>query len=386
MSSPNHNERKHSRISPSGLKSLQICPGYTSDGKESAAAKRGTDLHEIMELGRIPDNCNLPPEDLEVAEKVLAILKEVDAQSEYEPLKEILVQYSALGLKDFEQGHIDRVLVLETNDAGEPTKLELVDFKFGQWEVDPLHENIQFRAYALGLFLEFPLVHTVQLRLIQPALNINTTYSLTRSKDYDLIVTQVKSIVKRKHRYDESKDPSMLKPETQCSFCAAQATCKKWQEHMVRVANESNLLETPVVPIENVDNPYTAEPTEVVRIFRWIKPMEDYLKKVKRLALACYDAGRFSDEFTLIEKAGDAAVVDPILTRDILQEKYGVDPTEYLAACEISLTKIRELVGAKAPQGQKGKMQDEAIKYLSDSGIIQYGPEIRYVQLSRKRK
>jgi len=114
--------------------------------------------------------------------------------------------------------------------------------------------------------------------------------------------------------------------------------------------------------------------------------MEDYLKKVKKLALACYDNGRFSDEFTLIEKSGDVTVVDPILARDLLQQHYGIDPMEYLASCEISLTKIRELVGAKASQGNKGKDQEEAIKLLSDNGIIQYGPEIRYVQLSRKRK
>ncbi len=365
---------------------MQVCPGYQSDGEEGAASKRGTGLHEIMELGKIPENCTLPPEDIDVATQVLELLKEIDGQSEYEPLKELQVRYGELGLKDFEQGHIDRVLVLETDSKGEPVKLELVDFKFGQWEVDALPENIQFRAYALGLFLQFPSVHTVRLRLVQPALNINATHVLTRAKDFDMIVTQVKSIVKRKHHYDESNDASMLKAESQCSFCAAQATCKKWQEHMVRVANESNLLETQVVPIEKVEDPYTAEPSEVVRIFRWIKPMEDYLKKVKRLALACYDAGRFSDEFTLIEKSGDAAVVDPILTRDLLEKHYGVDPTEYLAACEISLTKIRELVGAKAAQGQKGKKQEEAIKLLSDNGIIQYGPEIRYVQLSRKRK
>jgi hypothetical protein len=386
MSTLNHSEREHSRISPSGLKSLQVCPGYQSDGKENAASKRGTSLHEIMELGKIPDNCTLPPEDIAVANQVLELLKEIDAQSEYEPIVEILVRYDALKLKDFEQGHIDRVLVLDTNPEGEPTKLELVDFKFGQWEVDSLHENIQFRAYALGLFLQFPAVQVIRLRLVQPALNINTTYDLTRSKDYELIVTQVKSIVKRKHHYDETKDASMLKPESQCAFCAAQATCKKWQEHMVRVANESNFLGTQVVPIEKVDDPYSAEPNEVVRIFRWIKPMEDYLKKVKKLALACYDNGRFSDEFTLIEKSGDVTVVDPILARDLLQQHYGIDPMEYLASCEISLTKIRELVGAKASQGNKGKDQEEAIKLLSDNGIIQYGPEIRYVQLSRKRK
>ena len=86
-----HASRAHSPISPSRLKPLQICPGYESDDTPSAAASRGTTLHEVMDTGRIPDS--LPDEDREIAQKTLALLADSESQSSYEPLKEAIESY-----------------------------------------------------------------------------------------------------------------------------------------------------------------------------------------------------------------------------------------------------------------------------------------------------
>jgi len=382
---PNHNSRGHSRISPSGLKSLQTCPGYESIQGDSEASKRGTALHEVMDSGIIPDT--MSEEDRAVAQQVLEVLRQADGRSQYDPLCEIELDFTALNLKDFEKGHADRVIVLEATEDHDPVHVEMIDFKFGQWAVDHVKENIQFRAYALGLFLSFPSIEKITVRIIQPALTVDESHTFTRAKDYDMIASQVGAVVKRRHKYLETRDASMLQSnETNCTFCAVQATCAIWQQYQVKLANEANILECPVMPITSLEDIDSADPEEVVRVFRWIKPMEDYLKKLKRFALAVYDTGKIDAGLNLIEKNGDATVVDPLFVRDMVQERFGISNDEFLASCDVSITKIRELVGAKAERGQKGKVQDEAIEFLAKEGIIQYGPQIRYVQLARGKK
>jgi hypothetical protein len=377
-----HTARAHSRISPSGLKSIQLCPGYESDNRESAAATRGTRLHEIMDTGHVPSD--LPDEDREIATQVLEVLRDTESQSKFEPLKEIKVDYSPLNLRDFEQGHVDRVIVLETNDSDDPTFVELIDFKFGKWAVDHVSENIQFRAYALGLFILFPSIDRIRVRLIQPALNKDETHTFNRKRDYDMIVSQIGAIVRRRHKWLETRDETMLRAnETNCAFCAMQATCPVWQKYMVKLANDADLFGHEIVPISKFESPETADPDDVLRAFRWVKPMEDYLKKFKRFALAVYDTGKIESGMTMIEKPGDTTIVDPIRVAEILRDDHGVTFEEFLSICDVSVTKLKSLVGSRAKTGEKGRTQEEAVRKLVSEGLIQHGPLIRYVQLAR---
>jgi len=386
---PQHSARKHSRISPSGLKSIQLCPGYEGIEGESDASLRGTALHEIMDSGIVPET---PPkyldsEDLEMARRLLATLAKAEAVSPYESIKEIELDFTPLELADFEKGHADRVIILAEDEGGDPRDVELIDFKFGRMEVESVKTNIQFRAYALGLFLYLPSVESIRVRIMQPFLAVDETHTLTRKRDYDMIVTQISAIVKRRQKFLDTRDPQMLKSDPDnCTFCAMQGTCPIWQAYQTRLANESNLFEVPVMPVAMLDDPELADPDEVVRVFRWVKPMEDYLKKVKRFALSVYDTGRLGPALTLVEKAGDANVVDILTVRDHLRKEYGISEEEFLSACSISLGNIKTLVGEKAPIGEKGKLQAQVITELSNEGLIQHGSTIRYLQLSRKKQ
>jgi hypothetical protein len=347
------------------------------------ASRRGTRLHEIMDSGIIPEDLN--EHDREVASSVLEILRETESQSEYESLKEIKLDYTSLNLKDFEQGHADRVVILETGKDENPTHVELIDFKFGSWEVDHVSVNIQFRAYAAGLFLMFPSIDKIRVRLIQPELHKDESHTFTRERDYDLIISQIASIVKRRHRWLETKDDAMLKPsESICGFCARQAECTVWQQHMSRVASDADLFGHEIVPLQKFETPELADPDEVLRAFRWVKPMEDYLKKFKRFVLAVYDTGRM-DGVTLVEKPGDTSVVDPIRVSEILKSEYGITLEEFFSTCDVSVTKMKNLVGSKASHGDKGRKQVEFMDRLISEGLIQHGTTVRYVQLSRKK-
>lgn len=385
------NARKHSRISPSGLKPLKVCPGYENEDFGSKdAADRGTFLHEIMETGKIPPQPWPPymrPGDEEIAKSVLAITQEADARSEYDPIVEVELDFTSLKLKNFEKGHADRVIVLETSDDGEPTHVEMIDYKFGKWAVEDVGDNIQFRAYAMGLFLMWPSLARATVRIIQPELGLDESHTFTRAKDFDMMTAQVGAIVKRRHKFLETKDEAMLNTDPDnCSFCGVQATCPIWQKYQVKLANESNVLETTVMPIEMLENPEEADPEEVVRIFRWIKPMEDYLRKVKRFALAVYDTGRMSQGLQLVEKQGDASITDILFVRDHLEKNYGVSHDEFMTACDISLGRVKELVGSRAKSGQKEATMKQVITELSDEGIISYGNPVRYLMLQRGKK
>lgn len=379
-----HSARKHSLISPSKLKQLQICPGYESDDTPSAAATRGTVLHEAMDTGVIPTT--LPDDDRAVASKVLTILDESEKHSPFESLKEIELDFRSLGIQDFERGHADRVIILEANDQDEPVFVELIDFKFGKWEVDHVAENIQFRAYALGLFILFPSIERIRVRLIQPALDKDESHVFSRRRDYDMIVTQIGAIARRRKHWLETNDEKLLRPHADtCGFCAMQAKCPAWQSYMTKLANEADLFGHQIAPLNHLESPDTADPDEVMRAFRWVKPMEDYLRKFKKFVLAVYDTGRIDSGVTLIEKPGDATIVDPIAAARVLEEQYGVTLDEFLSACDISITKLKQLVASHAKTGEKTEMQSEAVNTLGEMGLIQYGPKIRYIQLSRKK-
>jgi hypothetical protein len=152
---------------------------------------------------------------------------------------------------------------------------------------------------------------------------------------------------------------------------------------MSKLANDADLFGHAVAPLDSLEHPELANPDEVLRAFRWVKPMEDYLKKFKRFVLAVHDLGHMDGGVTIVEKSGDATVVDPIATARILREEFGVTLDEFVSACDVSITKIKQLVGSHAKTGEKGDMQTRAIDALAEKGLIQYGPRIRYAQLKR---
>lgn len=376
-----HSARLHSRISPSGLKPLQICPGYENEKGESKASERGTRLHEVMETGIIPEN--FPEVDRPTAELVLDIIQQEDAKSQYEALKEVELDLTPLNLEGFEKGNTDRIIVIKANESHEPTHVDMVDFKFGQVEVDPIRDNLQFKAYSLGVWLMFPTVELITAKMIQPAYDKMEEYTFSRERDFEMLKTQVGAVVRRRNKYLATLDESMLRTDdTYCGYCAIQATCPIWQKYMVRLANEANILSCTVVPIENLEDPETADPAELIRALRWKKPMEEYLKKLSRFALKVYEAGRIDGGLTLVEKPSDSKVTDPIGVRNFLKI-YGVTTEELLSVSKVSVEGIREIVANRAATGEKGKTADEAVKALTDAGLIENGFPIRYVQLKR---
>jgi hypothetical protein len=368
------------------LSALRACPGYESDHKSSAASDRGEKMHAIQETGQMDES--LDTRDQKISEMVLAATAKFDARSEYEILKELELDFTSLGLDGFEKGTLDRAAVFEDNADDEPITMGVIDFKFGQWEVEPVKDNIQFRAYTLGLWIMFPTVEDVEYTLIQPSHDLHETYTFNRTRDFEMIKTQIGAVVKRRQKWLSTKDPEMLKSHPDhCTFCSVQATCPIWQAYMVKLANESNCLMAPVAPIESLDSPETADEDELIRVMQWLRPMEEYLKKVKQFALAVYDTGRLSSgRITITEKDGTPTIIDAIRVGEILQEQYGISEGEYLAACSISTTKIKELVSSTAKTGEKGKVADSAIALLEEEGLIERGNTIRYVGLKRQSK
>lgn len=47
---PNHTDRGHAEFSPSALKYLAGCPGFQGTSGTSAAAEKGTRIHEALEI------------------------------------------------------------------------------------------------------------------------------------------------------------------------------------------------------------------------------------------------------------------------------------------------------------------------------------------------
>ena len=50
MDKPDHTSRDHAEFSPSSLKYVAACSGYTGRSGTSAAAEKGTRIHEALEV------------------------------------------------------------------------------------------------------------------------------------------------------------------------------------------------------------------------------------------------------------------------------------------------------------------------------------------------
>jgi len=357
-----HAEREHSKISPSKLKSLEICPQWLPDTKEAhAITQTGTKLHEALDKNFF--------DHLSDEEKILA-----RACSDYtDRLKVSLPGCSVLNeiqldILDGIWGFADHVIV----HAGDKVA-ELVDYKFSTQLQESVETNPAAQAYALGLFKKFPSLQTIGVHYLYPRLDVVDTGSYSRS-DCARIEARVKLIKQRV----ESGAPAMFVAEN-CLYCGRLVSCPLAQGKLLPIASryqEAKGVQIPAVP----DFSAVQDPKAWKQYLELAPLLEATADSIRRHAVEFREtSGQEIDGFELRTRAGKAKITDPIRAW-AFAEKAGVTKEEFLACTEVSAKGLLDAVAEKAPRGKKGSVKQAFENTLRDEMVLEVGRDSHFMQ------
>lgn len=236
--------RPHAEFSPSGLKSLEICPSFRNRKGTNVKADRGERLHGHVER---KDTATLTdPEELRQVQscldyygKLIAKLKDASTVDEVllpigegiflngnpdgHPIGYVGSDGVPQGYATF--GYPDRLVI---HDDG----IEILDWKFGEWETPDAKDNLQGMAYAVGVFETYIGCEKVTVHFVQPPINKATVVEFDRS-EYPLLKDRILRIIAAAKLDSSSK--RVFNTET-CRFCARIATCSAPRDAIVKLA------------------------------------------------------------------------------------------------------------------------------------------------------
>jgi len=368
MNQPKHSDRGHAEFSPSSLKYVAGCAGYTGRSGTSAAAEMGTRIHEALE---IEDPSNLQ------SEQEVSIYQEIlTDQYEY------LMNYGDMELTE---SHAEIVLDVELDGTStygtcdylniyDGTKGILIDYKTGISKIDAPDKNWQSRAYTVGCFQKFPDLETIEFVFFIPQRNEILSHTFSRS-DLPQLIRELSDVILKGEKIrpkweNGAPDLSELTPTVDCRFCKYEDTCPSLGGLVIEVAKKLN-PQLPDVDIETTDDPETVEHLYVVA-----KIVSYWADAFKKHAVSLVEDGLELPNLRLKKMAGRRNVTDP-QTFIRIAKKYGVDTETILNNVSLPLAKIAKAVGDTADKGNKKQLSSEFIDACDSAGIIETSPSRR---------
>ena len=158
-----HADRKHSKISPSKLKSLEVSPMFqqNEDNEVHAITATGTKIHEALDK---KSKAGLSEE-----EGLLYDFCET-RDKQWEKVYRFIMREVKLEMPPFTiWGFADRI---QLDDIHKPTAGVLIDYKFSTQMQEDVETNPAAQAYALGMFRKWPTLQTVKVEYYYPRLGI----------------------------------------------------------------------------------------------------------------------------------------------------------------------------------------------------------------------
>lgn len=351
-------ERPHSNTGPSSLKNLASCPSFTSaeDEYDPTITEAGNRCHDAAETR----NFDLCADEYEEGYVRLA-LTYVDGLKKP---KEVLLEPVLRTGHPHVWGYADRVHLHPANKHA-----DLIDYKFGWVFQGDAAENIQGKAYTIGLFLEFLWLEQVTVHFIYPRTHTVTTHTFLRS-DLPQLETEVYRIADRR----EKLAGKVFEPNFNvCRLCGNRFACKELEANFLpAVKRDRNWLDAPIT----LPDPRTAETDEELLLIDKAGSMvkkwgEQYYNLAKsRLKHLMVEEGRSVPGLTLKFRRNK-----PILTdRDALTKvclNYGLSSEDILAASEPSVADLAKAVHDRSQKGEKGKRSAQFRADLEINGAVE---------------
>jgi superfamily II DNA or RNA helicase len=361
-----HEDRAHSKHSPSSLENKARCPGWFNDPdpkRDRSAADRGSLGHEMVEK----DNFDMAPDDLQLTEAAVKC-------------KKFMARFAKLGTEHHKElrlaiqdqfGHLDHLFIHTDHTA------DIVDLKFAVniYKAD----TAQFWAYMLGTWDRFPEVNEIRVWVLHPFLDHIDTETYSRERDYDHLHAVVANIIQRA----ENPDPDNFRIGKHCTYCGRLSTCRRWAELGTDIASrydeEGKKYSIPATGA--VRGSDVTDPDTLAILWRIAPLVQKAADGWRKAALQTRLDGTDIPGLELTERAAPREITNAAAAFSAISDK--VKPEDFIQACDVKVGALEKIFAETFPRGEKGSSKKELMHRLLDASAISSGAP---VQLLRELK
>ena len=363
-----HANRRHTKVSPSKLKSLEACPKWQPDENSDPhpLTLRGTAMHEALETG---DDTKLDAEECQLVAMCRDFTKGITDQPGVTVLREV-----ELSLPKRMRGTADLAVLSAYGTQG-----WLIDYKFSQGLQEAAETNPAAQAYAWGLFSQFPSLQTLGIYYLYPRLDVVSEATFHRT-EMDAFRLRMETILAR------VRDPE-ARPFAQvdnCLYCANKANCTALHALALPIATRyAETHDELTVPAEYQPHQIT-DPAMMARAYEVALVMEKWADSVKHAARELrFNTGAEMPGFTLVSRAGAKKIVSPELAYAAAIEA-GVTHEKFLTLVDVSARKLADAVGERAARGEKKRAVAAFENCLRDEGVLETEPDTFFFRRDRR--
>jgi CRISPR/Cas system-associated exonuclease Cas4 (RecB family) len=361
MDKPDHTSRDHAEFSPSSLKYVAACSGYTGRSGTSAAAEKGTRIHEALE---VRDSSALHDEgEVEIYEQIVKdedeFLQTVIGDTERTEYNEVLVDVELDRTSTW--GTCDR-LTLYGNKA------VMGDYKTGISIIDAPRDNWQAKAYTVGAFQRFPDIQTITFVFYIPVRG-EVLHSEFKRKELPELIKELSYVIKSgeliRPKWDEGT-PELrdLTPNVNCRFCAYEERCPALGAIAIEIANRVAENTLPECDITDPDDPETLE-----HLWPIAKIVTNWATRIRAKAIAVARDGKEFPSLRLRSLGATRKCNDNTKLMEIVSD-FDLQDEDIVNIANFPLKKIAEAVGRSAPEGEQGQKARDFMDAVEAADII----------------
>lgn len=357
-----HSNRDHAEFGPSGLKYVAKCPGFQQPNTTSAAAEKGTRIHEALEAGDPSALHN--EEEVSIYDDIVRMETEFLSAFPVEhriDLKEIRVEIGLPGgQKTF--GTCDRFTYWEGSQFDE--RAVMLDYKTGVSVIDPTEFNWQARAYVAGAFQKYPKINWITFAFLVPFHDDEVSEIMQHTfhrGDMPAIESEMSSIIERAAQvraiWNEGRTPSptCLKPTTDCRFCQYEDKCPALGALVIEVAEAANPMVKDSPAVARAFDPTSADPAAIEQRYMIAKIVEAWADREKRAAVEAAKAGMVFPNLKLSSMGAATTVVDSKQFY-ALAKTFGLSDEDLIELATFPLSKVTDAL----PKDQRTLFRDAA--------------------------
>lgn len=359
-----HSTREHSKVGPSRLKSLEICPSQEDDPNAEIhpITAEGTLGHEALDSG---DDSHLTTDDQRRWVKMCR-----DFTGQFMPAKEY--RELRLDILDGVWGFADLVLLDEKE-----THATLIDYKFGMSSQEDVATNPAAQAYVLGIFQRWNTVEQVAVYYLYPRREEISQHAFDRA-DIPRLKLRIQTIVARVQTDEPGMNPS---PDV-CQWCRKKATCPALHKAVLPIATRYAERKEMVFP-EIGDFSLVKDPATWSKLMAAAPVLEAMADSIKRHALEFrQESGKEIPGYEMRQRQGRKSVSNAILAWEVAKQ-FGLSQQQFLSAVDVSAKRLADAAGENAPRGAKQKQAAELEGKLRDAGVLEIGAEVFYLARSK---
>ncbi len=373
MDKPDHANRDHAEFSPSSLKYVAGCAGYQGREGTSAAAEKGTRIHEALEA---QDSSALhDEEEFEIYDQIVrdeeyflhnVFGNDPYANDEVIELYEVQVDVALDGTETW--GTCDRLTIVDN-------KAVMGDYKTGISVIDSPRENWQAKAYALGAFQKYPELDEIIFVFYVPVRNQILDDTFTR-EDIPALTKELSDVIKKGEKIRPQwvggqPDMDDLKPTVNCRFCRHEGHCPALGGLALEVA--TRVSETIPKDID-INNP--KDPEVIEQLWLVAKVVTNWASRIKSKAVENAKDGMVYPSLRLKSMGATRKCNDNEKLIEIASE-FDVSLGEALDVANISLNKLAGIAGQKAEEGEKKQKSKDFLDAVEEASIVDVS-ETRY--------